>query len=324
MKVKTFFLYNTVCSVTIYDEREDAEQIIDEVKQIAYRIRRVLDFYDPDSELGTLNRTYRARVPMPVSEELCRFLMCLLEFSEKSGYCFDPTLGAAVNTWNIPAHVPDVPNPKEIEAAMERTGGRYVSCDMENRTVTFEKDGIQLDAGGAGKGYAVECAVRHLKKRGVQSASVNFGGNLYVIGKKKQGDEEGRRWRIGIQSPWKSYAKSIGTLELENCGIATSGGYDRFFIKEEKVYHHLLDPHTGYPVENTIDSVTIVSESAFDADLLSTACFVAGIETAEQLCRNMEKPADYIFVKKDGTLIVSDRIREQFHAETGKREKQNE
>lgn len=321
MKVKTFFLYNTVCSVTIYDEREDAEQIAEEVKQIAHRIRRVLDFYDPDSELGRLNRTYRVGAPAPVSEELCCFLTRLLKFAERSGYCFDPTLGTAVRTWNIPAQNPEVPSQKEIETAMEKTGGRYVFCDMEKRTVTFEKEGIRLDAGGAGKGYAVECAVRYLKTCGIQSATVNFGGNLYVIGRKTQADAESRMWRIGIQSPWKSYAKSIGTLEVENRGIATSGGYDRFFIKGEKVYHHLLDPRTGYPVENTLDSVTIVSESAFDADMLSTACFVAGVGYAEQICRNMGGMVDYILVEKDGTLTISDGIQEQFRVEIGEEDK---
>ena len=187
-----------------------------------------------------------------------------------------------------------------------------MSCDIRRRTVTFERDGMVVDAGGAGKGYAVGRVAEYLKSRGVRSASVNFGGNLYLIGPKCSADVVEAPWKIGIRAPWSREMKSIGTMELQDCGTATSGGYDRYFSEDEKIYHHLLDPRTGYPADNTLDSVTIVSDNALYTDLLSTACFVAGEDAVDRICKRVGGRVDYVLVKKDGTITVSDGLRTHF------------
>lgn len=314
---QTFFLYNTICSAAVYDERDDAEELLCEVKKLAMDIRRMLDFYDPESELGKLNREHRTGVPKRVSKELCAFIIHLLRFSEKSGGCFDPSVGPVVRLWNIPSQNPRVPERGAIEKAMKQTGASFITCDERECTVTFWKPGMVLDAGGAGKGYAVEKAVEFLRRCGVKSAAVNFGGNLFVLGRRSLADGTNRPWKIGIQSPWKDYAQNLGNLSLEDCGAATSGGYDRFFMEDGKVYHHLIDPRTGYPAENTLDSVTIISQNAFYTDLLSTACFVAGEESAERICKSVDINAGYVLVKKDGSVILSENIRERFQPESG-------
>lgn len=330
---RTFFLYNTVCSITIYDGGAEAGEILDGAQEMAFQIRRMLDFYDEESELGRLNRGHVTGVPYEVSEELCRFLAELLEFSKLSEGCFDPTVGPVVRLWNITARSPKKPLKEEIERVRSRTGAEYVSCDTRKRTVTFERDGMVVDAGGAGKGYAVGRVAEYLKSRGVRSASVNFGGNLYLIGPKRsaEGQTAGGEtsteggvvkvgsadmveapWKIGIRAPWSREMKSIGTMELQDCGTATSGGYDRYFSEDEKIYHHLLDPRTGYPADNTLDSVTIVSDNALYTDLLSTACFVAGEDAVDRICKRVGGRVDYILVKKDGTITVSDGLHTHF------------
>nr|WP_304970751.1 FAD:protein FMN transferase [uncultured Schaedlerella sp.] len=313
----TFFLYNTICSAVIYDERDDAEILLRGVKKRAMDIRRMLDFYDPESELGRLNRKHRTGIPERLSRELCTFIMHLLDFSEKSGGCFDPSVGPAVRLWNIPSQNPRVPESQEIERVMKQTGAASISCDERECTVTFRKPGMMLDAGAAGKGYAVGKAVEYLKSSGVRSAAVNFGGNLFVLGQKPSADGTERPWKVGIQSPWKDYAQNLGILSLEDCGAATSGGYDRFFTEEGKVYHHLIDPRTGYPTENTLDSVTVVSQNAFYTDLLSTACFIAGEESVGRICRSVDKNAGYVLVKKDGSVILSENLKGRFQQEGG-------
>lgn len=315
----TFFLYNTICSVSIFDGQNDARELGNEVKKIASEVRRMLDFYDPESELGRLNREHRAGIPTKVSDDFCRFAAEVLEFSKACEGCYDPTVGPVVRLWNIPAHHPRVPAKQEIEEQLRHTGAAFVRCNLEEQTIKFEKQGMLFDAGGAGKGYAVQKVVEYLKSQGVTSATVNFGGNLYVIGKKTDGSGEEKPWKIGVQMPWAEYAQSIGTVYASDCGLATSGAYDRFFVEQGKVYHHLIDPRSGYPAESELDSVTIVSKNAFYTDLLSTACFIAGTEAKiETICRRVDEEAGYIIVKKDGSVIVSKNMEHRFE---GKGEK---
>lgn len=308
----TFFLYNTICSITIYDADERAADLLNGAKEIAFGIRRMLDFYDPESELGMVNQNHKAGVPYEVSEELCLFLSELLKFSAASEGCFDPTVGPVVRLWNIPARHPKAPAVQALEEARRKTGAEFVSCDAEHHTVTFMKDGMVIDAGGAGKGYAAGRAAEYLREAGVRSASVNFGGNLCLIGQKMAPEGDRLPWRVGIQAPWKNAPESIGTLALQDCGTATSGGYDRYFSENGRIYHHLIDPRTGYPADNSLDSVTIVSKNALYTDLLSTACFVAGEGLAEVICRRADAAAGFIFVRKDGTVRVSDRLKQYF------------
>ncbi len=307
----TFFLYNTVCSITIYDDCEDAVKILEGARDIAFHIRRMLDFYDPCSELGKLNERHETGVPYKVSKELCLFISELLRFSDLSEGCFDPTVGPVVRLWNITALEPKAPTKHEIEDARAKTGAAYVSCDITNNTITFEKEGMVIDAGGAGKGYAAGCVSEYLKAQGIKSASVNFGGNLYLIGPKTLPDGTKVSWKVGIQTPWKANPECMGFLTLQDCGTATSGGYDRYFTINEKIYHHLLDPRSGYPADYDLDSVTIVSESALYTDLLSTACFVGGEEMAMRICRKAGK-AGYVLIRKDGKVLVSGNLEHCF------------
>ena len=177
---RTFFLYNTICSITIYDSDGDSDTILNGAKDLAFKIRRMLDFYDPESELGMLNQRHELSVPYEVSEELCLFISELLKFSKVSEGCFDPTIGPVVRLWNITAHRPKVPSAQEIGQARRQTGVEYVQCDTGKSAVTFLKDGMVLDAGGAGKGYAAGRVAEYLSKSGVRSASINFGGNIYL------------------------------------------------------------------------------------------------------------------------------------------------
>lgn len=209
-----------------------------------------------------------------------------------------------VKLWNIPSHSPTAPTPDALTGMLECTGAAYVRCDEDNRTVTFQKSGMLLDAGAAGKGYAVDAVAEYLIQNGVTHATVNFGGNLRLIGSNPT-PEGYEPWCVGVQAPWRPYGESLGTLLLENCSVATSGGYDRYFEQDGKTYHHLLNPRTGYPVEDGPGSVTIVSPSAFITDLLSTACFVAGEGQADMLCSGTGEDTGYILIRKDGTAAIS-------------------
>ena len=147
----SFFLYNTTCSIFLFDRRPDADALLSGAKEIAHAVRRMLDFYDPDSELGRLNRSYIPGQPYAVSEELASFLQTILSFSVQSGGCYDPTLGPVSKLWNFPSGEPQVPEADALRAALSRCGPRLIRCS--ERTVTLDRPGMLLDAGGAGKGY---------------------------------------------------------------------------------------------------------------------------------------------------------------------------
>lgn len=311
---RRFFLYNTICRIDVLEAQGDVEDILDGAQQIAEDVQELLNIYDSSSQLSQLNENYQVGIPYPVSPQLFEFLKKMWEIAELSDGTFDPTVGPIVRLWNFTAEQPKVPLLENLTEALQHTGWQAVQFDNERYTVTLNKANMVIDGGGAGKGYAVELVANHLKSRGVCSASINFGGNLFVIGKLCQRNKEPRDWQVGIQEPWQQRGNSIGKLAFSNKGVATSGGYERFFTEEGKVFHHLLDPRTGFPVESEFLSLTIVSSSAFYTDLLSTPFFILGEVGGKALLDKLNKKlwVGFIAVKNDHSIITSENLRSSF------------
>lgn len=299
-----FPLYHTVCEVAV-DWEEGAEELLQEVKRTAQHVQKLLDFYDPESELSRLNKNYRAGVPFPVSEELYAYLKRLDWFSRTSGGLFDSTVGPLVRLWDFTAENPKVPEPGRLEQARERCGYEKIHF-LEGYAVLLEQEGMEIDPGASGKGYAVDCAEALLRAENIRSGTINFGGNLYVLG--MAGD---RKWAVGVQQPWAGRGRTLGTLHLSDCAVATSGGYERYFRLGEKVYHHILDPRTGWPVESRFQSATAVASSAWMADLMSTLLFLGGEEAAEPF-RKEDETIGFLLVDSKGNAKVSDSLKEKF------------
>lgn len=300
-----FFQFNTACEVAVYDAGVDTKRILGKAKETAAGVRRMLDFYDPDSELGRLNARHRPGRPYPVSAGLFSVLQRMLRFSLLSENRFDPTIAPAVRLWNITADRPAPPPRDALRTTMECVGSRNIRLDQNNRTVTFLHENMSIDAGGAGKGYAADRVAIMLRRNGVTSASVDFGGNLYVLGTRF-----GQPWRVGVQAPWRERGESLGVLTLTDCAVSTSGAYERFFEQGGEVFHHILDPRTGEPVRNAIGSATVICRQAMLADMLSTACFVVGESGLDGLIGRVPRvqKAGWLLVRENGSVAVSRRM----------------
>ncbi|MOA23394.1 Thiamine biosynthesis lipoprotein ApbE precursor [compost metagenome] len=159
---------------------------------------------------------------------------------------------------------------------------------------------MAIDLGSIGKGYAADKIYDYLADQGFNSAIIDLGGNVYAMGQ-KPGNQP---WNIGIQDPDQERGNSIGKIKVEDKTIVTSGIYERFFIEDGKMYQHILDPRTGYPVDNGISSVTIVTDSSTNADALSTTLFVLGIEDGLKFIENTAD-TEALFVSKDKKLYAS-------------------
>lgn len=304
---QAFLAYDTLCRIAA-EIPEGQEPLLDQCEEEAHQLERTLSMFDPDSELSRLCRDARPGKEMPVSQTLLRFLVQNLEICRLSDGAFDPTVGPLVKLWDFLAEPPRIPSAERIQAALAQVGYQHITLDRGKGTVSFDIANVGLDPGAGGKGFALGLAVDRLRRGGVRQAVLDYGGNLFVLGQRKGKDGETRPWKVAIRDPDDTGAV-FGTVELRDAGIATSSWYEHSFQKDGKVYHHLLDPRTGYPMPLTLKSVSILSSRPVYTDLLSTAFFVLGEERGsaltDQLRRDSGEMIEYVAVREDGTVAAS-------------------
>ena len=232
-----------------------------------------------------------------VSKDTSKWISDCYEICDKSKGAFDITVGKVTQLWDFDGESQIVPDKKAIEKALEDVD--YSQLLFNNTGVKAQK-GQFLDMGAVGKGIACDSARNILDSCGIKSATVSVGGSVLVYGKAAT---------VGIINP-DDDKKTIGTLKFKDKCVSTSGDYERFFEKDGKKYHHIIDPSTGYPTENNLRSVTVLCDSGLRSDALSTACFVLGYEGALGLLKQCG--AEAVFVFKDKTVAVSDGMKKTF------------
>lgn len=273
-----FFAYETWCTVAI-EERIDAQEILQTSRAIALRAEKMLNMYDNNSELSLLCKNYRPGTCCRVSPALFSFLKINLQMARLSGGNFDFTVGALVKRWNFGSGG-EIPKKEELAALINRTGYQHMHLLPEESGVVFEHPGMILDPGGSGKGFAIDWVVHYLQKKEVERASLNFGGNLYVLG-----NEE---WTIGIRSPHQP-EQILCTIRAKNQAVSTSSCYEHHLEHDGQVYGHILNPREGNPAKTGLSSVTVLSTQAVYADILSTAVFLMGENKGKALINQAEK-----------------------------------
>lgn len=295
---KSWFAMDTFIRVTAYGEK--APEAIEEAQDEVFRLEGLWSVTDEKSELYKLNHSnFNA-----VSADTAELISFTLGISEKSGGALDPTIYPVLTAWGFTTDEKRVPSEDELTRLLELVDYRAVK--ISENTVTL-KNGMMLDLGAVAKGAASDAAANVLRKNGITSALLNLGGNIMTIGTKP----DGRAWRIGVKNPTGD--GDIGVLELSDCAAVTSGLYERYFIDENTgtLYGHIIDPKSGYPVNNELLSSTIISPDGRLCDALSTAVFVMGTEQAAALWRDMGG-FDMLLITKDNEVIVTDGIKERF------------
>ncbi|WP_073257006.1 FAD:protein FMN transferase [Caldanaerovirga acetigignens] len=300
--VKTNFQLDTLIKISAYGD--GASEAIDAAFERIGQIDKKMNARASDSEVTAVNEA-AGKNPVKVSSDTFFVIKRGLYFSDLSGGKFDITVGPLVNLWGIGTDKAHVPEKSEIIEALKLINYRDVLLDENEKTIMLKKPGMAIDLGGIAKGYAADEVIKVLKERGMKSAVADLGGNVYVLGRKPNG----QLWKIGIQDPFKPRGEIFATIEAENKTLVTSGVYERFFEEGGKRYHHILDTLTGYPVENGLVSVTIIGNSSIDADALSTAVFSLGLQRGMELVENLPD-IEAIFVTKDKEVYVSSGVKE--------------
>lgn len=302
------FALNTYVTVTTYGaDRAPAEAGIQTIRQIEEQ----LSAYIGTSEVAYVNSVGRANVPIPVSDALFHILETALSYSELTGGRFDITIKPVTDLWDFSGS-PRVPTEAELSEALSRVGYQNVVLDRENKTITFLKDGMQLDLGGIAKGYAADETAKTLAQHGCGKALSDLGGNIVLLGANNSPLDElqnnwfhrgiNKPWRVGIQTPFAATGSYLAVVSLQNApgeatSVVTSGAYERSFTQDGVLYHHILDPATGYPYNGAAESVTIIGPSSMEADALSTSLYMMDID--EGLALAQERGYDALIVDKN-------------------------
>ena len=283
------FYLDTVVTLTAYVE--DGQVLKDAMAECA-RYEQMLSRTIEDSDVWRIN--HAEGKPVEVSEDTAAVLACAIRISELSGGVFDVTIAPVSTLWDFTSGTAVLPDADVLAEAAKLVD--YTKIVLEGNTVTLPA-GMMIDLGGIAKGYIADRVKAYLEERGVEHAILSFGGNVVAIGTKPDGQE----WVVGIQDIDAPTGEAMLKTRMGGGSIVTSGIYERNFEVDGIWYHHLLDPATGWPVQNELASVTIRSESSMEGDAVSTAAFVLGKEEGMRLVESLEG-FEAIFIERDRTV----------------------
>lgn len=299
---KTVALYfDTVIQISFYADDSGAELMKQCLNALA-SYEKTFSRMDSESELYAVN--HRDTDAVEVSSDLAYLIETGLAYYEKSGGKFDITIAPVSDLWDFKSKDAAVPEEAKIKEALTKVGAENVK--VENNTVYFADDGTMIDLGALVKGYAADQLKEYLTSQGVTSGVLNLGGNVLTIG----ADPDGKPWEIGLQKPFAGYSTMKEIVEVTDQTVVSSGIYERYFKQDDKIYHHILDPGTGYPVENEIEGVAIICDSSLLGDALSTTCLALGLDEATELIAQTEG-AEAVFFLKNGETVYTDERMEQ-------------
>lgn len=278
-----------------------AFQRIDEIEQMASASIET-------SDIGKINLA-AGKDYVKVSPEILKMMKTAVAYSKLSDGAFDITVGPLIKLWGIGTDQERIPKKSEIDKALPLVGYQNISINEADSSIKLLKEGMSVDLGGIAKGFAADETVRILKEYGVKSAVISLGGSsVYTLGQKT----DGSLWAVAVQHPRQNEDNKYACIiRMPEKALSTSGDYERFFIKDGKRYHHILDPFTGYPAEAGVMSDTIVINNDIPdcnmlADILTKVTFVSGVEKGFKIIDSqpgvecLAVTADYKIYKSSG------------------------
>ncbi len=301
---KTELVIGTVCTISIYDNQD--MKILDKCFDRLKELEDILSINKTDTELQKVNQA-AGKTPIKVSDETLDVVIKGLEYSKLSNGALDITVGPLVKLWGIGTDSARVPSQSEIDEKKSLIDYSLLELDKTNKTIFLKKEGMIIDLGSIAKGYAADEIAELLTENKISSAVIDLGGNIFAMGSKIDGSD----WKIGVQNPDAARNDSIGFLKVSNKSVVTSGIYERYFEANGKHYHHILNPETGFPYENEVLGVSIITDKSVDGDSLSTTLFALGVDKGLELINSMDG-VDAIFITKNKDLYVSSGIKSIF------------
>ncbi len=302
-----YYSLDTINEVSLIDIRKGkADKLLSEIGKIIININNEMSLQLPGSEISKINKNAGIK-PIKVSDDVYDVVEKSLYYSKLTDGKFDISVGPLTSLWNIGNKNAKVPSKAEIEKVLPLVNYKNIILDKKNRTIFLKNKGMKLDLGGIAKGFCADKIASFLKENDVKNAIINLGGNVYVLGKNDRNTD----FSIGIQDPSKDSTAPMASIHVSNKSIVTSGIYERFIEKDGKIYHHMLNPKTGYPFDNALSSVTIVSNKSIDGDALSTSIYGLGLEQGIKEVKRL-KNIEAIFITKDSKVYISDGLRNNF------------
>jgi thiamine biosynthesis lipoprotein len=298
---RTQIIMGTLVEITVSHSDPDTIQTVttqafDEMK----RIEQLMSTYLPDSEISRINRAAGKKAIL-VSPEVEEVIREGIYWSEQSGGAFDITVEPLVQLWDFEGDNKIIPGENTIRKTASLVN--YKNIEIKDHTVRLQNRGMAINVGGLAKGYAVDRAISILRGK-VSNGIVNAGGDLFAFGHKNKKNS----WNIGLQHPRKPQGL-LAAFAVKNQAVATSGDYQRYFIKDGVRYHHIFDSQTGRPARLMI-SATVITTEVMDADALATAVFVMGPDKGIEWVDAMDN-VEAMVVLGDGSIRYSKLFRKQ-------------
>lgn len=303
----TDFKLNTIVTITLYDSKEAS--LLDGSLALCDKYELLFSRTNKDSELYQLNH-HQLETDSEgyslVSPELYSLILSGMKYSTDSDNHFDIAIEPLTALWDFSSKTPSVPDEESINQALMHLNHNNIQLKAPNK-VKFVDAHMGIDLGGIAKGYIADQIALYLKSNGVNSAIISLGGNLVCLGSKENND-----FTIGIQKPFAPHGEYIATLDIKDKSVVSSGTYERYFEKNGILYHHILNPQTGYPYQNDLIGVTIITNHSIDADALSTTCFSLGLKDGLSYINSIPD-AEAIFITSDDKLHYSDHLQSLYH-----------
>lgn len=287
-------LFDTVISVQIFDSVD--EDVLKGCEKLCKKYDSMFSNKIEDSEISRINSA--GGNPVEVSKETIKLIKKGIYYSEMSDGAFDITIAPVSSLWDFKAETPSVPSPEAIAEAVSHVN--YENIIIRDNTVKLADPQAGIDLGAIAKGYIADRIKDYLEEEGVRHAMINLGGNVLAMDSKLDGSD----YNIGIQKPFDETGEPITSVKISDKSVVTSGIYQRYFKTDGKIYHHILDPNTGYPCENNLYSVTILTDSSLTADALSTTCFLLGYDRGMKLINQLDN-VDAVFITNDNQIHYS-------------------
>lgn len=298
---KSGFYFNTVIQITLY--KSSYESLLEDCFSLADTYESYFSNTVSDSDISNINNADGAFVE--VHDETIELLKKGIYYGDLSDGNFDITIGKLSDLWNFSTYalldeVPEsaVPTGDEIQEALKTVD--YKGVTIDGNKVALSNPDSKLDLGGIAKGFIADKMKAYLEENGVESGMINLGGNVLTLGKKADGSS----YTIGIQKPFSEDGEAIASVEVADKTVVSSGVYERYYEIGDKFYHHILNPHTGYPYDNHLLSVTIICDDSVDGDGLSTTCFTLGLDDGMALIESLAD-VEAIFITDDYELHTS-------------------
>lgn len=273
-------ILGTVISGLAYGK--NAEEALEKAFKRAKDIENMMSVNIKDSELSKINsQAFKNKVK--VSDDLYYVIERSIYYADLTQGALDPTIGYIIDAWGIGTNHAEIPEKSVTNKYKNLKNYKNIELDNKNKEIKFLDENIKLDLGAIGKGYVGDEMRIILQEEGIKVALINLGGNVVTLGTKLNNE----KWNIGIRNP-KDDDRIFASIKSSDEVVVTSGNYERYFIENKVRYHHILDPETAYPAENGLISTTIITKNGIDADALSTATYILGVEKAKELIESID------------------------------------